>query len=50
LYYNCLSEEKDTLIIMLNCAERAIAKTGIGIDVSMCFYGINGVQESKEKC
>lgn len=50
LYFNCLSDKRDALIIMLNCAERAIAKTEIYIDVSMHFYGINEVQEAKEKC
>lgn len=50
LYFNCLSDEKDALIIMPNCAERTIAKTGICIDVPMCFYRVNEGQESKEKC
>lgn len=52
LYFNCLSNKKGVLIIMPNCAERTTAKTGICIDVPMCFYknGINEVQESKEKC
>lgn len=50
LYFNCPSDERDALIIMPNCAERTTVKTKIYIDVPMCFYGINEVQEAKEKC
>lgn len=49
LYFNCLSDKKDALIIMPNCAERTMAKRGMCIDVPKCFYGLNGVRESKGK-
>lgn len=48
LYFNCLSNKKDALIIMPNCAERTIVKTGICTGVPMCFYGVNEVQQSEE--
>lgn len=50
LYFNCLSDKKNALIIMPNCAEGTIAKAEICIDVPVCFYGVNEVQESKEEC